>query len=63
MDRKTKKSHVRRRLEEALIEVGLRSIVILLLGLVTFLLAARPPWAVNAVRLLIDAAKGAAAYL
>jgi hypothetical protein len=50
------------RLKEVALEAALRIIAMLLLGFATFLLWSRPWWAVKAVRLLFDAAKGAAAY-
>ena len=62
MERKTRKTRERREFEMFLNELALRSIIIMLLGFLTVLLATRPPWAVNTVRLLVDAVKGAGTY-
>lgn len=58
MKRKARKSHRQREVEKLLNEVALRSLIIMLLGYFVVLFTTRPAWAVNLVRLLIDAAKG-----
>lgn len=62
MERRTRKSRPRREVEKLLNEIAFRSLVILLLSVFMVLLATRPPWAVKAMRLLVDAAKGAGTY-
>lgn len=62
MERKTRKTQFRREVDMLLNELAFRSLIIMLLGFVVVLLATRPPWAVKAVRLLVDAAKGAGTY-
>ncbi len=62
MEWRTRKTRQRRELEKLFNEIALRSMIIMLLGFVTVLLVTRPPWVVKAVRLLLDAAKGAGTF-
>lgn len=63
MERRTNKTRERQEIEKLLNELAFRSIIVMLLGFIVVLLATRPPWAVTAVRWLLDAAKGVGTLL
>ena len=63
MERKRRKTRRGQATEKFFGELATRSMIIMLLMAFTVLLVRRPPWAVQAVRLILGAARSVGTYL